>query len=68
MWYMNRPTTFYLSSQKYIYSFVFYLSDSVIYFLNFSVLLLLVFKNGHYNLSQPLSSHRICVNSGFLNF
>jgi len=43
-WYTNMLTTFCLSSQKFIYSYVFYLSGSVDKFLNFCVLPVLVFK------------------------
>jgi len=59
-WQANKPTTFCLSPQKYIHSYGFYLSDSVNYFPNFCVLLLLCFNNGHYNFSQPLSSCHMC--------
>jgi len=46
----------------------FYLQGSINKFLHFSVLYLLVSKNGHYNFSQPFCSCRIRVKSGLPNF
>ena len=36
--------------------------------INSWIFLYLFFKNGHYNFSQSLSTHHICVNSGFPNY
>jgi len=54
--------------KKYMCSYSFYLWGSVAKFRNFCVLSLLVFKNGHYNLSLAFCSCCICANSGFQTF
>jgi len=67
----RRPSRWYArpfcsSTQKK--TICFSLSRFVNKFLHFSVLPLLVSKNGHYNFSQPFCSCRICVKSGLPNF
>ena len=63
-----KQTYFVFLRKKYVHSYSFYLLGSVNKLLKFCVLSLLVFKNDHYNFSQPCCSCRICVYSGFPKF
>jgi len=65
---VRKQAYFVFVRKKYVHSYSFYLLGSVDKLINFCVLSLLVFKNDHYNFSQPFCSCRICVYSGFPKF